>query len=536
MLRGREPVARGGGQVRIFGGVRGESGTGEARAHGAKVREGGRDGLHHDEPNHPPHRSSILHGRGRHISHCHPTKGEANPTLASTQRSLDPRACLDFRRNGPRLGGYHTLLPPGTLVDGINRTRHPVHVLGENNLEGNLVDNHHPINGKQYWSNSKIDYPLNFVTSIIFPTHTHNTVILSPNTHIPNTTTNIQKNKHTITLDHALLLITGKNNTYPFTLREKPSHKKTYNKYTHHLKIKREKELTLLFYISCIQNKKHKENQKQKEKKKNEKKKEHQTFNHTTFYLKTTLWRKINTYNNTKRTNHQKRKSARIWTYRKNTLRTLTELTKHYPIFRNNIRSLYRSIQIKIRRITSKLCNQLSRAFYTKLKKYTQGSREKLFIQHPPKSNIPNQTIHPNTQHEPRKNLIDKQPDNRLRTLLKKLIPSFVMNEKGGMEGGGFEQFLNQQIYPKYPNLAPDFEFAEDGTVLKGPVFAQFDAGPDRYSEISLTARIEAFQRGLILFPGLPNGKQWQLGSRRLPQSSVPCSFPHVSLTRPSRF
>ena len=84
--------------------------------------------------------------------------------------------------------------------------------------------------------------------------------------------------------------------------------------------------------------------------------------------------------------------------------------------------------------------------------------------------------------------------------------PSFVMNEKGGMEGGGFEQFLNMQVYPKYPNMAPDWEFADDGTVLKGPVFAQFDAGPDRYSEISLQARIEAHQRGLILFPGLPNG------------------------------
>ena len=84
--------------------------------------------------------------------------------------------------------------------------------------------------------------------------------------------------------------------------------------------------------------------------------------------MKTTLWRKINTYNNTKRTNHQKRKSARIWTHRKNTLRALTELTKHYPIFRNNIRSLYRSIQIRIRRITSKLCNQLSRTFYTTIK------------------------------------------------------------------------------------------------------------------------------------------------------------------------
>ena len=80
-------------------------------------------------------------------------------------------------------------------------------------------------------------------------------------------------NKHTITIYQALLLITGKNNTYPLALREKPSHKKTYNKYTHHLKIKREKELTLLFYISCMQNKKHKENQKRKEMKKNEQRK-----------------------------------------------------------------------------------------------------------------------------------------------------------------------------------------------------------------------------------------------------------------------
>ena len=84
--------------------------------------------------------------------------------------------------------------------------------------------------------------------------------------------------------------------------------------------------------------------------------------------------------------------------------------------------------------------------------------------------------------------------------------PSYVMNEKGGMEGGGFEEFMKMQIYPKYPNLAPDWEFAADGSVLKGPVFAQFDAGPDRYSEISLSSRIDAYQRGLILFPGLPNG------------------------------
>jgi hypothetical protein len=101
---------------------------------------------------------------------------------------------------------------------------------------------------------------LNAIVSAVFSPHRHNT----------NKIINIQNNqpiKTQLTLDHALLLITGKNNTDPLTLREKPTHKKTYNKYTHHLKIKREKELTLLFYIFCIQNKKHKENQKQREKK-----------------------------------------------------------------------------------------------------------------------------------------------------------------------------------------------------------------------------------------------------------------------------
>ena len=50
--------------------------------------------------------------------------------------------------------------------------------------------------------------------------------------------------------------------------------------------------------------------------------------------LSHTGFHKTNPYNNIRRTNRQKRKSARIWTYRKNKLRTLTELTKHYPIFR----------------------------------------------------------------------------------------------------------------------------------------------------------------------------------------------------------
>ena len=84
------------------------------------------------------------------------------------------------------------------------------------------------------------------------------------------------------------------------------------------------------------------------------------------------------------------------------------------------------------------------------------------------------------------------------------------MNEKGGMEGGGFETFLQMQVYPAYPNLSPEWTFGHRANgeryVVSGPVFGQVDAGPDRYSEASLQSRIEAYQRGLILFPGMPNG------------------------------
>ena len=84
--------------------------------------------------------------------------------------------------------------------------------------------------------------------------------------------------------------------------------------------------------------------------------------------------------------------------------------------------------------------------------------------------------------------------------------PSFIMNEKGGMEGGGLDSFLQMQVYPAYPNLDPEWSFNEDGSVARGPVFFQLDAGPDRYTECSVESRILSYQRGLILFPGLPNG------------------------------
>ena len=47
---------------------------------------------------------------------------------------------------------------------------------------------------------------------------------------------------------------------------------------------------------------------------------------------------------------------------------------------------------------------------------------------------------------------------------------------------------------------------SEDGNVLAGPVFLQLDAGPDRTTDCSVEFRQSMWDRGLILFPGLPNG------------------------------
>ena len=259
MLRGGEPLERDGRQVRVFGGVRSQSGTGEAGTFRANIWEGDRDSLHYDEPHHSPYRSNILHRWRRYISYCHSTKGEADATLAGTQRNLDPRVCFHYRRHGSRMGRYYTLLRGRTLDRGIDRTRQPGHVLGENSLEGISIAD------RQQGSNP--NYPLNLITSIILSTHTHITAIPSPDTNIPNIITNIPNNKHTITLDLALSLITGKNNTYPSTLCTKPSHKKIHNRYTHHLKTKREKELTstILHLLHTKQKAQRKSKRKRKE-------------------------------------------------------------------------------------------------------------------------------------------------------------------------------------------------------------------------------------------------------------------------------
>ena len=84
--------------------------------------------------------------------------------------------------------------------------------------------------------------------------------------------------------------------------------------------------------------------------------------------------------------------------------------------------------------------------------------------------------------------------------------PTFIMTEKGGMESGGLEQFMAANVLPKFPNISKTWEFDDEGNVVRGPVFFQLDAGPDRLTEASLPFRTAAWERGLILFPGLPNG------------------------------
>eukprot|EP00966_Prymnesium_polylepis_P092617 2144161-Prymnesium_polylepis.1 len=92
------------------------------------------------------------------------------------------------------------------------------------------------------------------------------------------------------------------------------------------------------------------------------------------------------------------------------------------------------------------------------------------------------------------------------------LTPSFSITPKGGTVGGSLEDFCSMQLYKAYPNIAPEWEIDYnvprgcEPIVIKGPVFHQLDGGPDRLGSASLTFRIAARAKGLILFPGLPNG------------------------------
>ena len=84
--------------------------------------------------------------------------------------------------------------------------------------------------------------------------------------------------------------------------------------------------------------------------------------------------------------------------------------------------------------------------------------------------------------------------------------PSFVLNEKGGMQGGGLEAFVEINFLKAYPNIEREWRFDSNGRVLAGPVFMQLDAGPDRYTDSSLQFRSRMWDKGLVFSPGIPNG------------------------------
>ena len=98
---------------------------------------------------------------------------------------------------------------------------------------------------------------------------------------------------------------------------------------------------------------------------------------------------------------------------------------------------------------------------------------------------------------------------NKLTTV----TPSVAVTPKGGTILGTLQQFVETQIYPAYPNIGPEWVLEEcmtddgpDYRVVLGPVFMQVDSGPDRVNDANLDFRIDAARRGLIIFPGLPNG------------------------------
>ena len=94
-----------------------------------------------------------------------------------------------------------------------------------------------------------------------------------------------------------------------------------------------------------------------------------------------------------------------------------------------------------------------------------------------------------------------EQPDGTIV-----IIPAgTIVTPKGGMNGESFEKWLNMCVYPLFPDLAPDWEYDEDGNVVAGPVVLKIDGGPGRLGPASHGWRTRAAARGLYTFPGLQN-------------------------------
>ena len=87
----------------------------------------------------------------------------------------------------------------------------------------------------------------------------------------------------------------------------------------------------------------------------------------------------------------------------------------------------------------------------------------------------------------------------------KVLAPSYIVTPKGGMNGEAFEKWLDEGIYPMFPDLAPEWEYDDDGNVVAAPVVLKLDGGPGRLGPASRQWRLRAARRGLFIFLGLQN-------------------------------
>ena len=85
--------------------------------------------------------------------------------------------------------------------------------------------------------------------------------------------------------------------------------------------------------------------------------------------------------------------------------------------------------------------------------------------------------------------------------------PAGCVTVSGGMEAAVFDSYLDQCIYPCFPDMSPDWVFDDDGEFISGPVILKIDSGPGRIGmgAENVAMREKAAARGLFLFPGLQN-------------------------------
>ncbi len=84
---------------------------------------------------------------------------------------------------------------------------------------------------------------------------------------------------------------------------------------------------------------------------------------------------------------------------------------------------------------------------------------------------------------------------------------------KGSMDDTLLNDYIEQVIFPLYPNMVKVAEFQQvTGRLLKGPVLLKLDAGPGRIVALEevILKQAEYFEKGLTIVMGLPNATSVQ--------------------------